>query len=78
MEMKCFERLKKIIDIKGLKQTKVAEKSKINYKTFNAILHGNRDLKADELVAICKDGLEMSVDFFLDFKFQENGNNGVT
>lgn len=76
--MKCFERLKKVIDKMGLKQTAVAEKSSINYKTFNAILNGTRDLKADELLVICRKGLGISVEKFFKIKFQENGNNSAT
>lgn len=68
--MKAYERLKKYMDVVGLKQNVVAEKSNIRYKTFNAILNGKRKLGADELYIICNKGLVISIENFFKYEFQ--------
>ena len=68
--MKAYERLKKYMDAVGLKQSVVAEKSDIHYKTFNAILNGKRKLGADELLVICDKGLVISLEKFFNHEIQ--------
>lgn len=50
--MKTGERLKCILEERGFKQTAVAAGIGMNIKTFNAILNGSVELKADTLGAV--------------------------
>ena len=52
--MKTGERLKCFLDERGIKQTAVAAAIGMDIKTFNAILNGRIELKADTLIDVLK------------------------
>ena len=51
--MRIYEKLKKYIDEKGIKQTYISEKTKIPANTLNMILNGKRKLEVEEFEIIC-------------------------
>lgn len=55
-------KIKKYMDSKGIKQTFLAEKTKMSLQTVNAILNGNRKIEATEYFKICQ-ALEISLDY---------------
>lgn len=70
--MKTGERLKYFLQERGLKQSVVAERIGMNRKSFNAILNGHVDLRADTLEDVCK-FMGISPTVFFNFKVQDNG-----
>ena len=52
--MKTSEQLKSYLKSRGIKQSAVAANIGMNNKTFNAILNGRAELRADVLGAVCR------------------------
>lgn len=52
--MRVYEKIKKYMEDKGIKQTYVSEKTGIPENTLSMILNGKRNLGADEMVEIFK------------------------
>ena len=57
-------------DRRELKEFVVAEKAGISQSRFSKILNGRSEMRADELIAICK-ALEVSPDMFVKPKLKE-------
>ena len=72
--MKTNERLKYFLKERGINQYEVANGIGVKKTTFNAILNGHADLKADTLEAVC-DYIGVSPGYFFRQKFQVNGKN---
>lgn len=58
----------------SIKMTWLARRANINYYPLNQSLNGKRELRASELLSICR-ALDISIDEFdeLDFKETEDG-----
>lgn len=52
--MRAFERLKQLIDDKGITYTFISNKTGIPVNTISRSLSGKRKLPADEMISICK------------------------
>ena len=52
--MKAGEKLKLYLDERGFNQSAVAAAIGMNIKTFNAILNGRTELKADTLIDVLR------------------------
>lgn len=74
--MKMGERLKMYLQEKGIKQSVVADRIGMNKKSFNAVLNGRAELKADTLEAVCL-FIDVPPTFFFTNQVQENGNKGA-
>jgi len=66
--MKVHERLKRYITDNGIKQIHVAEKSEIDFRTFNNKILGRGKITVDEFEKICVYGLGISPGIFLMIK----------
>ena len=59
--MRAFERLKQLIDDKGITYTFISNKTGIPVNTISRSLSGQRKLPADEMISICKaTGIDLS------------------
>ena len=58
------EKIKKYIDMKGIKQTFLVENTTMNANQIHLSLNGKRTLGADEYVEIC-DALRVSLNTFI-------------
>ena len=59
--MRAFERLKQLIDDKGITYTFISNKTGIPVNTISRSLSGNRKLPADEMISICTaTGIDLS------------------
>lgn len=70
--MKTSEVLKNYLKSRGIKQSVVAANIGMNNKTFNAILNGRVELRAEVLGAVCK-FLGVSPAIFFAPQVQEDG-----
>ena len=70
--MKAGAKLKLFLQERRVKQSIVAARIGMNKKTFNAILNGHANLRADTLEAVC-DFLEVSPTVFFNYRVQDNG-----
>lgn len=59
--MRAFEKLKQLIDDKGITYTFISNKTGIPVNTISRSLSGKRKLPADEMISICKaTGIDLS------------------
>lgn len=69
--MKTNERLKHFLKSRGIRQTAVAEGIGMKKTSFNAVLNGHAELRADTLEAVCN-FIGVSPGYFFKFKVQDN------
>ena len=62
--MKVAQRLRQYIDAHGMRYNFVAERAGISEKKFSAILTERQRISADDLVAICEKGLNITPEKF--------------
>ena len=62
--MHVYEKVRKYIDERGIKQISIAKSSNMSNSTLNAILNGKRTMYADDLKAICE-ALKVSASTFI-------------
>lgn len=70
-------RLKKLLAMKGVKQTAVAEAIGMKKTAFNAIVNGHATLRVDTLEKVCA-FLGVPPAYFFKFKVQEDGTINAT
>ena len=70
--MKTSELLKSYLKSRGIKQSAVAANIGMNNKTFNAILNGRAELRADVLGEVCR-FIGVSPAIFFTCEVQDNG-----
>ena len=59
--MRAFEKLKQLIDDKGITYTFISNKTGIPVNTISRSLSGKRKLPADEMILICRaTGIDLS------------------
>lgn len=72
--MKAGEKLKRFLDERGFNQSAVAAGIGMNIKTFNAVLNGRTELKADTLFDVLR-FTGTKPETFIRRKFLEDGKN---
>lgn len=65
--MLVYEKVRKYIEERGIRQSFVAEKCSMSATTFNAMLNGHRKMYAEDLRAICY-ALEVSPEQFVEYQ----------
>lgn len=65
--MTIGERLKKVLDEKGMMQKELAEKIGVNEMAISRYIHGGRIVSVSILIEICKE-LNVSADYLLGLK----------
>lgn len=63
--MNIHTKIRKYIELNGLKLNFVAKKSGIPLKTFYRLVNGNKKMSLEEYEKICKYGLSVDPAFFL-------------